>query len=347
MGPLISVIVPIYNVASYLDRCISSLIAQSYQNLEIILVNDGSTDESEAVCEKYAQSDSRVRLIVQKNGGPASARNMGMECATGAYFSFIDGDDWVAPNLYQRMVEVIQAFQPDMIRFGYRKMLHGRVAKVYRLPYSEGLYQGKALEQIQMDTVCNERALDYDRTRILSACGNLYRRDLILQSEISFVSEREILNEDYLFVLQASLASRSIYICQDLFYYYDTRPNSITTVYRTEMYQRKRALYERYQAVLARQDERYQARLNHFYIDCIYACIVNECTSRKPAYEAIQSIRFMLNDKELRKCLDTDKLRSASQKAKVICWMMRCRMAGCIYWGYRLVKQFRGAKSSL
>ena len=107
MDPLVSIIVPVYNVKPYLNRCVDSLLGQSYQNMELLLVDDGSTDGSETLCDEYAAQDARVRVLHKKNGGLSDARNAGVDAAKGEYLSFVDGDDWVSPyyieNLYRAL----------------------------------------------------------------------------------------------------------------------------------------------------------------------------------------------------------------------------------------------------
>lgn len=100
MNVLISVIIPVYNVEPFLDRCIQSILRQSHKNLEIILVNDGSTDSSGAICEKYAQQDNRIKVKHIKNGGSSIARNQGLKLCKGEYIGFVDSDDWIQPNMY-------------------------------------------------------------------------------------------------------------------------------------------------------------------------------------------------------------------------------------------------------
>lgn len=100
---LISIIVPVYNVEKYLDRCMESILQQTYRKLEIILVDDGSTDTSSAMCEAYAKRDSRVRVIHKPNGGLSDARNAGLSIATGSYIGYVDSDDWIEPDMYERM----------------------------------------------------------------------------------------------------------------------------------------------------------------------------------------------------------------------------------------------------
>lgn len=114
MEELISVIIPVYNVEKYLDRCMQSVLMQTYQNLEIILVDDGSTDTSGKLCDEYAKNDKRVRVIHKENGGASSARNQALDIATGKYIGFVDADDWIAEDMYQYLHELLQRENADV-----------------------------------------------------------------------------------------------------------------------------------------------------------------------------------------------------------------------------------------
>ena len=105
--PLVSVIVPVYNVEKYLEKCVYSLLQQTYKNIEIILVNDGSTDESGKMCENLAQEDDRIKVFHKKNGGLSDARNYGVERATGEYIGFVDSDDYVHERMYEKLLSAI------------------------------------------------------------------------------------------------------------------------------------------------------------------------------------------------------------------------------------------------
>lgn len=102
--PKISVIVPVYNVAPYLKKCVDSIINQTFTDIEIILVDDGSTDESGTICDQYAQKDSRVKVIHKPNGGLSDARNSGLEVCSGEYIGFVDSDDWISPDMYETLI---------------------------------------------------------------------------------------------------------------------------------------------------------------------------------------------------------------------------------------------------
>ena len=114
----ISVIVPVYNVSSYLRRFVDSILAQTYENLEIILVDDGATDASGVICDEYARKDDRIRVIHKSNGGLSSARNAGLDIATGEYVAFVDSDDWIEPEMYRYLMGLIQKYDVKLAYTG-------------------------------------------------------------------------------------------------------------------------------------------------------------------------------------------------------------------------------------
>lgn len=342
--PRISVIIPVYNVETYLRRCVDSVIGQDYTDLEIILVDDGSSDSSGAICDEYARKDGRIKVIHQENMGLYGARNTGMGAAVGEYISFIDSDDWIEEGTYSYMMKIVDAWHPDMIRFGFKKIMNGRTIADKRLPYQEGLYEGEAVRTLQLDTISNEGILDYKKTRILSACSVLYRRELIVKQGICFMSEREILNEDYLFVLQASQAATSIYVSDKTFYCYDTREGSITMSYRHNMISRKKKLFHMYCHSLDMNDRDVRIRLKNFYIDCIYACIVNECSGYRSRTESVAAIRGLLQDAKLQRYLTDNRRLIRSVRTSCICFLMRHRLAVAMYDSYRLMKSLKSRR---
>lgn len=127
--PTISVIVPVYKVEPYLHQCVDSILGQRYRDFELILVDDGSPDGCPAICDEYARLDSRVRVIHKENGGLSSARNAGLDAATGKYVAFVDSDDWIDPDMLQIMMESIRSSEADMVLCGvsnyYDSQYHG------------------------------------------------------------------------------------------------------------------------------------------------------------------------------------------------------------------------------
>lgn len=126
MEGVISVVVPVYNVADYLPACLDSILSQDYDALEVILIDDGSTDASGAICDDYAARDSRVRVIHQKNGGAAAAKNAGLRAAGGEYLSFVDSDDYLEPGAYAYMTDLLRQTGADMGCFAFRNAYRDR-----------------------------------------------------------------------------------------------------------------------------------------------------------------------------------------------------------------------------
>ena len=120
--PLISVIVPVYNVEKYLDNCVMSILDQDYQNIEIILINDGSTDNSLAICHSYVGKDKRVKLFSQKNQGLSAARNLGIQKANGEFVMFVDSDDYVEPSYCSAALSCQQKYDADIVFFDYKRI---------------------------------------------------------------------------------------------------------------------------------------------------------------------------------------------------------------------------------
>lgn len=126
MNQILSVIVPVYNVAAYLPECLDSILSQDYETMEIILIDDGSTDGSGEICDAYAASDNRVRVIHQKNGGAAAAKNAGLRKATGEFLTFVDSDDYLEPNVYGYMVGLLKDTGADVAEFCFRDVYQNR-----------------------------------------------------------------------------------------------------------------------------------------------------------------------------------------------------------------------------
>ena len=170
MEPLISIIVPVYNVAAYLCRCVDSLLGQSYQNVELLLVDDGSADESRAICDEYAVRDARVKVIHKKNGGLSDARNAGLDVAKGAYLSFVDGDDWVSPYYIENLYCALEQAGADFSASCFEEVFENQ--PVQSVPANQ-LEQFETLSREE----CLRRILYQDGMEVTTPT-KLYKREL-------------------------------------------------------------------------------------------------------------------------------------------------------------------------
>lgn len=122
--PLISVIIPVYKVEKYLNRCVDSVLNQTFRDLEVILVDDGSPDRCPQICDAYAKKDNRVRVIHKENGGLSDARNSGIDIATGQFLAFVDSDDWLRNDIYEFAMNLQRKYQADIVEFGIRRVVN-------------------------------------------------------------------------------------------------------------------------------------------------------------------------------------------------------------------------------
>lgn len=217
-NPLISIIVPIYNVADYLPRCLDSICKQTYQNLEIILVDDGSSDNSLEICKKYATKDSRIRVISQENRSISTARNIGLKTATGEFISFVDGDDWLSQNFYKELLTTALA-QGVLVTAGH--FWHYYPPSLYARVHSPHLILPPSTQNLKPE----DFFLLCLRLMETSPCGKLYRS----QSIRSY-----FFNPDYQYAEDLDFFSRSLFekqlpaaYCQQAVYYYTQRPLSL------------------------------------------------------------------------------------------------------------------------
>jgi glycosyltransferase involved in cell wall biosynthesis len=141
---LISVIVPVFNAQDHLDRCLNSIISQSYKNLEIILINDGSTDESGKICEDYKNKDKRIKVIHTKNRGQSSARNIGIDSSSGEYLAFVDSDDWIVSDIYEYCLKLAEKYNSEIVDFKV-KFTNGENFSINNYPYEIKKLSGKEI----------------------------------------------------------------------------------------------------------------------------------------------------------------------------------------------------------
>lgn len=202
--PEISVIVPVYNTEKWLRRCIDSILAQTFSDFELLLIDDGSTDSSGTICDEYAEKDSHVRVFHKPNGGVSSARNFGLDNARGAWITFVDSDDWIGPLYIENLIN-----QPG-------KDFHLSLFWIEHSDNSSNAYAGRAIYNQELS---QQQSIDFLTSRLWNICSNLYRNDIIKSSNLRF-KERLSMGEDTFFNYGYLANSKSISICKNFDYHY-------------------------------------------------------------------------------------------------------------------------------
>ncbi len=219
----LSIIVPVYNVESFIRRTLDSLMTQIYRNLEIIIVDDGSTDKSGQICDEYAQLDSRIIVIHKKNGGIVSARKAAVREATGDYIINCDSDDWIEQEAYEHVVEAIRKYHPDIVAFGMTKEYDDFTEK-YPLEFPEGYYTAEEFWKMFNHSV--NVNLFFKQPLDMSQWNKAVRTELLKKHELS-CSEKLKKNVDDTVIWPCLLEMKDIYISSGCWYHYCVRKTSI------------------------------------------------------------------------------------------------------------------------
>lgn len=244
----ISVIIPVYNAADFLPRAVGSVLMQEFDDYEVILVDDGSTDGSSAICDEFAAHDERVRVIHKENGGVSSARNAGLDAARGEFVMFVDADDAIKDDSLERMY----SFSSDFVLAGFEKVQDAKLSEYY-MPSKTASYHGTGEICIFFDKV-----LPAKNTYILnSACFKLFRRSVLVDNNVRFV-EGLSFAEDKIFVMNFLQYVQSVRTVEFGVYTYFLRIGSLSSDMRSEAHARQVfKLLEVYGPVLKNLESRF------------------------------------------------------------------------------------------
>lgn len=228
---LISIVIPVYNTEKYIFKCLESIITQTYTNLEIILIDDGSTDNSGAICDGYKKKDKRITVFHKKNEGLGLTRNLGLELSTGKYICFIDSDDYISSDYIESMYSAILQNKSDVCYCGHTKV-HDGVQEQCKNLLAGKRFSGDEILHFLMPCMCG---CSREKDNIeMSACMAIYSMSIIDINNIRFSSERVFISEDLLFNLDYLSHSNNVYMSEEIGYYYVSNPISLTRKYNPE-----------------------------------------------------------------------------------------------------------------
>ncbi len=245
MSELVTVVLPIYNVEKYLERCLLSVINQTYRNLEIILVDDGSPDNCPQICDDYARKDARIKVIHKQNAGLGMARNTGIDHATGEYICFFDSDDFVAPETIESSVAAAREQKADLVIFGKTDVTpEGETLEISVPTPPKQLFCGDEVAKVLLPMAIHpNQKTGEDWNVIHSAWNKLYSMAAIKKSGWRFASEREIISEDYYSLTELYGHLNRVYILDRAFYHYTVNNASLSRSYKPDRFERIKVFY--------------------------------------------------------------------------------------------------------
>lgn len=243
MIPKVSIIIPVYNVQQYLERCLNTVVNQTLKDIEIIIVNDDSKDDSLQICEKYQNKDSRIQVYSKKNEGLSLTRNYGLQFAKGEYVAFLDSDDYIDLNFYEELYKSAKENDADAVFTNLKvHLFNGEIIKKDENPFSGNNILPIAVIK-NMLNVFDEKTY---KNNYMGMCvwRSIYKSQNIKDNNITFLSERLYLSEDILFNIDFLTHSKKVNFIDSTYYYYCQNNNSLTHSYREDRFSKSIVLYE-------------------------------------------------------------------------------------------------------
>ena len=303
----VSIIIPIYNSEEYLKRCIDSVINQTYKNLEIILIDDGSTDLSGKMCDTYSNNDSRIKVIHKKNSGVSDTRNQGIKIATGTYFLFIDSDDWLENNMVETLVKYKEKNKCDIVRCNYYKNCSdGSEIKCISHP---NYTSNPNMNQILKDVYSNNNFPAFFWTMLIDS---EYKKEIVFDSKIAMMEDTDCL-------AKLVKKTQSIYFCDEYLYHYYVNTESAS---RSD-----KNLIRNYENLLILNDKYHRRENNIEILECIDithaniiigTCIKLFSSKNYDKKDKYSNLKCILNNTHVQRIFSSVSTKSISFKKKNI-----------------------------
>ena len=291
----VSVIVPVYNMEAYLDRCMESLLNQTLTDIEIILGDDGSQDRTPGMCDAYA-SRPGVSVVHKKNGGLGLARNSGLDVAQGEFVTFVDSDDYVERTMYETLWSAAQKHRADAVYGGYYKETPYGQTHPVTICREEAVFSDRQhMDAFLLDMVGTEPEMCQDFRCGPSVWKVLYKRDVIERHGLRFASEREFISEDLLFNMDFLALAQRVAVLPDCLYHYCYNSASLSKSYRKERFDRDKILYYEVCRRLAQNfpAEAYQPRADRMLFGRARVALGEEVRAAAPQYGAAEARAHM------------------------------------------------------
>lgn len=329
----ISVIVPVYNKEKYLEQCIDSILSQNYSNLELLLVDDGSTDESGAVCDGAADKDHRVRVFHQANGGPTAAVITGLKEASGDYYMFIDSDDYVSKEMLRKMAGCLIGCQGEIVCCNHVLEKLRETAPVIQ-PLSPGVYEGAKLDREIKDRLLGRE----ERIIPMSRCMKLCEKSVFEGNE-KYYDTGLRMGDDFNLIYPALLAAKRIVIMENaLFYHYRYVEDSIVHAYDPDNAESVARWYEAILKIV--QDKKVadgEAKLDREYCYMMMYVMKNEL--RNPGKDYVEKIQGIFTGNEVQKRIRSTPLSVKSRSNALLYLGMQYPTKGLLRILRMIVKQ--------
>ncbi len=335
-----SVIVTVYQVGPYLKKCVDSILLQTLEDYELILVDDGSFDDCPEICDAYAAKDKRVRVIHKKNEGVVNARKSGLLASKGKYIVFVDGDDWIEPRFLEKGNEILEKAQPDMVCFACSNE-YGSHSEVCREPADEGIYRKEDIEKYLYPVILMNAKM---RHLFYYVFGKIFCRRLAEQCFLT-VNPAISFGEDTLSIVLAYLQAETICISHEVMTFYRVREQSGSHGFQIRQYQQVEMVLSELKKIrktslklpgdFDRQTERYGAYM-------CFTLMVHGVNDRQ--LKQAGEIRQRMNRPFIKECVRKAKFKGITPKTRITYILFRKNLILCSYLFLRICQEIKNGK---
>lgn len=296
---LVSIIIPVYNVENYLRECLDSVLSQTYRELEIILVDDGSKDNCGIICDEYAEKYDNFTVIHKENAGLGMARNTGMEYMHGDYVCFLDSDDYIEPTLVECLLTNLLEKHVDMCKGGFQRITDNKKT-LSTVKYKNEVFQGEQARLSMLPRMVGSRP---DKKDSIEMCvwGAIYNTSHIKENKLRFPSERELISEDLVFNIDYMQHANGACTIENVGYNYRMNMNSLSKRYRPDRFEASRYFYLSMKDKLTefQYDELTMLRLKRIFFIYVKMALAQEVKqiSGHSFKECIERIKYICSDR--------------------------------------------------
>ena len=339
--PQVSIIVPVYNVENYIERCLNSLVNQTFKDIEIITINDGSTDKSLELINKYVKEDIRVSVIDLGDEGVSYCRNLGIEKANGKYIMFVDSDDWIDFNMVEVMYKKAEENNIDLVMCSYiREFKDHSKEKIFNLPeeiiYKEDKVKNELLRKLVgpvKEELSNPEMLD----ALGTVWGKLYRTDILKENKINFVDLKEIGSaEDTLFnIFTFNYLKKVMFLNKPMYHYWRDNPKSVTSQYNSKLKEQRKVFFKYISDFIKENnfEQVFEEALNNRICTSVLGLGLIECSKNNKisGINKIKNIKKIINEEYIRNAYKNLELKYFSIHWRVFYFFIKNKMSFCSY----------------
>lgn len=307
--PKISIIVPVYNTEKYLVKCLESLIHQTFENIEIVCINDGSTDASLEILKNYESMDKRIRIIDQNNKGLSETRNVGVKNASANYVMFLDSDDWIDLNTCKIAYKTVTEYKADIVMWSYIREFETKSLskKIFDKNDEFLVFEGKEARMIQrrmVGLIDTELKIPENIDALVTAWGKIYRKDIIIKNNVKFIDTKEIGTEDALFNLHVfGHAGKIVFINEYFNHYRKDNVQSLTSNYKESLYGQWENLFSYMESYIKENDldTTFQQALDNRIALSVVGLGLNIMQSKTSEINKVREIKQIISSPKRRK----------------------------------------------